>query len=161
MRKVQIMFQKLVKLQQLQNPSSVYKTLAWTGLEENNIEQPIEQHTSQENKERQSIPNKPSQPRNIIFTLRPFGKQNRAFNPKQFDQFKFLHYREDSDFLICIGYLYSSQRTKFTSFRYQKRGQIQYNCVAVLKESLQDAHEMITFIKYSPKRQSALQKQQE
>ena len=41
-------------------PSSVYKTLAWTGLEENNIEQPIEQHTSQENKERQSIPNKPS-----------------------------------------------------------------------------------------------------
>ena len=48
-----------------------------------------------------SIPNKPDQPRNIIFLLRSFGKQKRAFNPKWFDQFKFLHYREDSDSVIC------------------------------------------------------------
>ena len=33
-------------------PSSVYKNPALTNLEENNIEQPIEQHTSQGNEER-------------------------------------------------------------------------------------------------------------
>ena len=33
-------------------PSSVYKNPALTDLEENNIEQPIEQHTSQGNEER-------------------------------------------------------------------------------------------------------------
>ena len=82
-------------------PSSVYKNPASPGLEGNDNEQPIEQHTSQENGERQSISNKPNQPRNIIFLLRHFGKQKRAFNPKWFDQFKFLHYREDSDSVIC------------------------------------------------------------
>ena len=70
------------------------------GLEENNIEQPIKQHTSQENEEPQSIRNKPNQPRSIIFPLRHFGEQKRAFNPKWCDQFKFLHYREDSDSVI-------------------------------------------------------------
>ena len=57
-------------------PSSVYKNPVSTGLEENNIEQPIEQHTSQGNKERQLIPNKPSQSRNMVFPLRHFGNQN-------------------------------------------------------------------------------------
>ena len=82
-------------------PSSVYKNPASASLEESNIEQPIEQDTSQENEEYQSIPNKPNQPGNIIFPLRHFGKQKPAFNPKWFDQFKFLHYREDSDSVIC------------------------------------------------------------
>ena len=40
--------------------SSVYKNPALAGSEENNIEQPIEQHTSQRNEERQSIPDKPN-----------------------------------------------------------------------------------------------------
>ena len=82
-------------------PSSVYKNPASAGLEENNIEQAIEQNTSQGNEERQSISNKPNQPRNIIFPLRHFGKQKRAFNLKWFNQFKFLHYREDSYSVIC------------------------------------------------------------
>ena len=63
-------------------PSSVYKNPVLTGLEENNIEQAIERHTSQRTEERQSIPNKPNQPRNIIFLLRHFGKQKHGFNPK-------------------------------------------------------------------------------
>ena len=33
--------------------------------------------------------------------MRNTGKQKRAFNPKWFDQFAFLHYREDSDSVIC------------------------------------------------------------
>ena len=33
--------------------------------------------------------------------MQHFGKQKRAFNPKWFDQFKFLHYRQDSDSVIC------------------------------------------------------------
>ena len=53
------------------------------------MEQSIEQHISQGNEERQSIPNKSNQPRNTAFPLRHFGKQKRAFNPKWFDQFKF------------------------------------------------------------------------
>ena len=48
-------------------PSSVYKNPAPAGLEENSIEQPIEQDTPQGNEERQLIPNKPNQSRNIIF----------------------------------------------------------------------------------------------
>ena len=52
--------------------SSIYKYPASTGLEENNTEHPIEQHTSQGNEEHQSIPNKPNQPRSIIFLLRHF-----------------------------------------------------------------------------------------
>ena len=50
-------------------PSSVYKNPALIGLEGNNIEQPIEQDTSQGNEERQSISNKPNQTRNTIFPL--------------------------------------------------------------------------------------------
>ena len=73
--------QKLVKLQQLQNPLP-YIHPASTGLEENNIEQPIEQNTSQGNEERQLSPNKPNQSRNIIFPLRHFGKQIHTFNPE-------------------------------------------------------------------------------
>ena len=33
--------------------------------------------------------------------MRDTGKQKRPFNPKWFDQFTFLQYREDSDSLIC------------------------------------------------------------
>ena len=29
------------------------------------------------------------------------GNQKPAFNPKWFDEFKFLHYREESDSVIC------------------------------------------------------------
>ena len=72
-----------------------------------------------------------------------------------------MHYRRDSDSVICIGYLCSSQGTKATSCRYQKGGKIYYSCVPVLKDSLQDAHELTKLIKYSPKRQAALQKKYE
>ena len=44
---------------------------------------------------------KPHQPRSIKFPMRDTGKQKRAFNPKWFDQLTFLHYREDSDSVIC------------------------------------------------------------
>ena len=43
------------------------------------------------------IAEKPHQPRSIKFPMRDTGKQKRAFNSKWFDQFTFLHYREDSD----------------------------------------------------------------
>ena len=43
------------------------------------------------------FPEKPHQPRSIKFPMRDTGKQKRAFNPKWFDKFTFLHYREDSD----------------------------------------------------------------
>jgi len=33
--------------------------------------------------------------------MRDIGKQKRAFNPKWFDQFTFLHYWKDSDSVIC------------------------------------------------------------
>ena len=33
--------------------------------------------------------------------MRDTGKQKRPFNPKWFDQVTFLHYREDSDSVIC------------------------------------------------------------
>ena len=47
------------------------------------------------------FPEKPHQPRSIKFPMRDTGKQKRAFNRKWFDQFTFLHYREDSDSVIC------------------------------------------------------------
>ena len=47
------------------------------------------------------LPNKPHQPRLKRFPLREMGNQKRAFNPKWFDEFKFLHYREESDSIIC------------------------------------------------------------
>ena len=47
------------------------------------------------------FPEKPHQPRSIKFPMRDTGKQKRAFNPKWFDQFTFLHYREDSDSVMC------------------------------------------------------------
>ena len=77
--------------------SFVYNNLASAGLEENMIEQPIEQHTSQGKEERQWIPNKPNKPRNIIFPLRNFAKQKRAISPKWFDQFKCLHHTEENN----------------------------------------------------------------
>jgi len=46
------------------------------------------------------FPEKPHQPRSIKFPMRHTGKQKRAFNSKWFDQFTFLHYREDSDSVI-------------------------------------------------------------
>ena len=50
------------------------------------------------------FPEKPHQPRSIKFPMRDTGKQKRAFNPKWFDQYTFLHYREDSDSVICHTY---------------------------------------------------------
>ena len=47
------------------------------------------------------FPEKPHQPRSTKVPMRDTGKQKRAFNPKWFDQFTFLHYREDSDSVIC------------------------------------------------------------
>ena len=47
------------------------------------------------------LPDKPHQPRLKKFPLRKMGNQKRAFNPKWFDEFKFLHYREESDSVIC------------------------------------------------------------
>ena len=47
------------------------------------------------------FPEKPHRPRSIKLPMRDTGKQKRAFNPKWFDQFTFLHYREDSDSVIC------------------------------------------------------------
>ena len=47
------------------------------------------------------LPNKPHQPRLKKFPLREMENQKRAFNPKWFDEFKFLHYREESDSVIC------------------------------------------------------------
>ena len=34
--------------------------------------------------------------------MQHFGKQKRAFNPKWFDQFKFLKYREESNSVIFL-----------------------------------------------------------
>ena len=47
------------------------------------------------------LPEKPHQPRSIKFPMRDTGKQKRVFNSKWFDQFTLLHYREDSDSVIC------------------------------------------------------------
>ena len=47
------------------------------------------------------FPDKPHQPRLKKFSLREMGNQKRAFNPKWFDEFKFLHYREESHSVIC------------------------------------------------------------
>ena len=47
------------------------------------------------------LPEKPHHPRSIKFPMRDTGKQKRAFNPKWFDQFTFLHYRGDIDSVIC------------------------------------------------------------
>ena len=48
-----------------------------------------------------NLADKPHQPRLKKFTLREMGNQKRAFNPKWFDEFKFLYYREESDSVIC------------------------------------------------------------
>ena len=46
------------------------------------------------------LPRKPYQPKLKQFPLKEVGKQKRFFNPKLFDEFKFLHYREESDSVI-------------------------------------------------------------
>ena len=77
------------------------------------MEQSIEQHISQGNEERQSIPNKSNQPRNTVFPLRHFGKQKRAFNPKWFDQFKFMHYGEGFDSVIYHTCAVATEKSHF------------------------------------------------
>jgi len=47
------------------------------------------------------FPENTHQPRSLKFPKRDTGKKKRAFNPKWFDQFTFLHYREGSDSVIC------------------------------------------------------------
>ena len=48
-----------------------------------------------------NLPNKPHKPRLKKFPLIEMGNQKREFNPKWFDEFKFLHYREECDSVIC------------------------------------------------------------
>ena len=47
---------------------------------------------------------KPHQPKLKQFPVKEVGKQKRSFNPKRFDKFKFLHYRKESDSVICHTY---------------------------------------------------------
>ena len=47
------------------------------------------------------LPDKRHQSRLKKFPLREMGNQKRAFNPNWFDEFKLLHYREESDSVIC------------------------------------------------------------
>ena len=47
------------------------------------------------------FPERPHQPKSIKLPMRDTGKQKRAFHLKCFDQFTSLHYREDSDSVIC------------------------------------------------------------
>lgn len=56
------------------------------------------------------MPEEPHQPKLIKFPLREVGKQKRAFNPKWFDQFKFLHYQEDSDSVVCHTCVIANKR---------------------------------------------------
>ena len=49
----------------------------------------------------ETLPHVPHQPKTIKFPMREIGNQKRSFNPKWFDQFRFLHYREDGDSVIC------------------------------------------------------------
>ena len=60
-------------------PSSVYMNPKSACLQENNTEQTIEQQISQEDEERQSIPNKLNQPRNTIFPVATFWKRKTCF----------------------------------------------------------------------------------
>ena len=56
------------------------------------------------------VPEKLHQPKLNKFPLREVGKQKRAFNPKWFDQFKFLHCREGSDSVVCHTWAIADKR---------------------------------------------------
>ena len=62
------------------------------------------------------FPEKPLQPRSIKFPIRDTGKQKRAFNPKWFDQFTFLHYREDSDSVCDLPYLCTCRQRLYSNY---------------------------------------------
>ena len=62
------------------------------------------------------FPEKPLQPRSIKFPMRDTGKQKRAFNPKWFDQFTFLHYREDSDSVYDLPYLCTCRQRLYSNY---------------------------------------------
>ena len=47
------------------------------------------------------LPEKPHQLKLKQFPLKEMGKQKQSFNPKWFDESKFLHYREESDSVLC------------------------------------------------------------
>eukprot|EP00112_Aurelia_sp_Birch-Aquarium-sp1_P015994 Seg3588.3 transcript_id=Seg3588.3/GoldUCD/mRNA.D3Y31 product="Zinc finger MYM-type protein 1" protein_id=Seg3588.3/GoldUCD/D3Y31 len=59
----------------------------------------------------------PSQPRNLKFPARSFGKQNfkRSFQPSWFDKFKWLHYDVDSDSAFCFTCIKALQHNMISS----------------------------------------------
>ena len=63
-----------------------------------------------------NFPEKPLQPRSIKFPMRDTGKHKRAFNPKWFDQFTFLHYREDSDSVCDLPYLCNCRQRLYSNY---------------------------------------------
>ena len=56
--------------------------------------EPSSSSSSSSSSSNTDLPNKLHQPRFKKFPFRKMGNQKRAFNPKWFDEFKFLHYRE-------------------------------------------------------------------
>ena len=44
----------------------------------------------------------PFQPTNFTFSKKTFGKQNRSFQAKWFTDFPWLHYNEQSDYVVCF-----------------------------------------------------------
>ena len=44
----------------------------------------------------------PFQPTNFNFPKKTFGKQNRSFQSKWFNDFPWLHYNEQSDSVLCF-----------------------------------------------------------
>ena len=63
-----------------------------------------------------NFPEKPLQPRSIKFPMRDTGKHKRAFNPKWFDQFTFLHYWEDSDSVCDLPYLCTCRQRLYSNY---------------------------------------------
>ena len=77
------------------------------------------------------FPEKPHQPRSIKFPMRDTGKQKRAFNPKWFDQFTFLHYREDSDSVCDLPYLCTCRQRQYSNYFW-------FYSITVQKENFRD-----------------------
>ena len=56
---------------------------------------------SKEKSPEYDLPEKPNQPKSFCFPVKDQGKQKRSFRPHWFDEFTFLHYREQDDSVIC------------------------------------------------------------
>lgn len=61
-----------------------------------------------------NLPEKPHQPKSLCFPTKDQGKQKRQFNPKWFDQFRFLHYQEGNDTVICHTCTLANNRNLLT-----------------------------------------------